>query len=171
MAVDEVYLSPSTARELAALRKKLRAAGNELSRDMNRSLRLAAQPALVAGRAAARDLPSRSTGQRRDSRGRYTVDTRPRLRAEIARAMRTKISTQRGETMLRIAVPKKPLGNRGRLPQLMNRGAWRHPVMGNREVWVDQRSRAGWFDDAMKSVTSQVKKDVEFSLELFEKRV
>jgi exonuclease VII large subunit len=167
----EVTLAPSTARELATLRKKLKEASKELTRDMNRALKLAAKPALTAGKQAARDLPSRSVGQRRDSQGRFAKDARPRLRAEIARAMRTKISTQRGETTLRVVVPKRPLGDRGRLPQLMNRGTWRHPVYGNRDVWVDQRSRAGWFDEAMRSVTPQVKKDVEWTLELFEKRV
>lgn len=28
----------------------------------------------------------------------------------------------------------------------LNRGQWRHPVFGNRNVWVTQRVTPGWFD-------------------------
>lgn len=29
---------------------------------------------------------------------------------------------------------------------MLNRGEWRHPVFGNRDVWVTQRVTPGWFD-------------------------
>jgi hypothetical protein len=84
--------------------------------------------------------------------------------------MRTQITTRGGETSLRIGVPKKPLGTRGRLPQLMNRGVWRHPVYGS-DRWVDQRSRPGWFDNVMRTEAPQVGRSIEAVLDEFEKRV
>lgn len=36
------------------------------------------------------------------------------------------------------------------LPRLLNRGKWRHPVFGNRDVWVEQQSPVkGWWNDTM----------------------
>jgi len=43
----------------------------------------------------------------------------------------------------RAALPE----GKGRLPVLMNRGAWRHPVFGDRENWQPQSSQRGWWDE------------------------
>ena len=38
-----------------------------------------------------------------------------------------------------------------KLPRAMNRGKWRHPVFGDRSVWVEQTATpVGWFDNTGK---------------------
>jgi hypothetical protein len=101
------------------------------------------RPALVAGKSAARGLPSKGSGK---SSG---------LRAAIARTMRIQVRLG-GDPTIRIVIGRSALGARGNLPRNMNKGAWRHPVFGHRRVQVIQTSRSAWFDSTMQQSRNAV---------------
>lgn len=51
------------------------------------------------------------------------------------------------------------------LPSHMNRGKWRHPIMGNREAWAEQSVEPGWFDKPGEEKAPEVAQRVEAALE------
>lgn len=58
------------------------------------------------------------------------------------------------------------------LPRLMNRGRWRHPVFGNRDVWVEQRpGNRGWFTDTLNAKRPAIRKAIEREFVTWLKRV
>jgi hypothetical protein len=48
-----------------------------------------------------------------------------------------------------------------KLPRHMNRGKWRHPVFGNRDVWVEQTFTPGWFDKPVREHRPAVREAIE----------
>ena len=48
-----------------------------------------------------------------------------------------------------------------KLPRHMNRGRWRHPVFGNRDVWVEQTFTPGWFDKPVREYRPKVRAAIE----------
>jgi len=63
------------------------------------------------------------------------------------------------------------MGDKARLPRLMNRGSWRHPVFGNREVWVAQSSRFMWFDRPLLLAGPLVRREIKKVLDDIERRL
>lgn len=151
-------------REFRLVAARLRAAGNgELRRELGRNMRAAAEPVITAMRQAVMATDSagvRGGGgqQRREftvGRARKSTERIKRraaagrgLRATVGRTLRTKMSTGARSTRVEIRSQAKLMPpSQRRLPRHMNTGKWRHPVMGNREVWVGQTvSPPGWFD-------------------------
>ena len=71
------------------------------------------------------------------------------LRAAIAQATRA-VQQDRGNSVgVRVYVNSTYLPpDQRKLPRHMNRGQWRHPVFGNKNVWVTQTvSPEGWFSN------------------------
>lgn len=104
----------------------------DLRRKMIRDLRRAAAPMVPKVRTAIRGIPSKHDGT---------------LRNEMAKATRLQIRSAGSQAGMAIRVDgrKMPVG-KGSLPALMEgrKRPWRHPVYGNREVWVTQPSH-GYF--------------------------
>jgi hypothetical protein len=121
---------------------------------------------------------SRSVGEARaKGLAKSVEDTRAGrhgLRATIARAIQTKITTSGFRTGVRIRVDGTKLPEDQRtLPQALDaEGGWRHPVFGNREVWVDQFGKP-WFAStirkhaaAVRAKVAQAVKDTAEKLEM-----
>lgn len=113
--------------------------GKELRRDLRVGLKAAAEPALVAVRAAIITMPSKGLGKA------------PSIRAVIA--SRTKVHVLLGRkagVSIRAHKSGMPRDFRN-APKRFNRAKpWRHPVFGDRDNWVSQVSRRpGWFDDTL----------------------
>lgn len=53
----------------------------------------------------------------------------------------------------------------------MNRGRLRHPVFGNRQVWVTQQIRPGWFSRPMAAGAPAVRRELNHVLEDFAGRL
>ncbi len=101
------------------------------------ALRAGAVPVLSALRASAMSLPSKGT--------RSPMSGYRNLRARIANSL--EIETTGGVDPSVFVVSKaSKMGDAAYLPARTNEGRWRHPVMGNKNVWVTQTSRQGWFD-------------------------
>lgn len=115
--------------ELRRIATALRQIDNpELKKRFRRELRAAAQPLVPVVKASIWRIPSKTgSGQ---------------LRTEMVRATRVESRTtgRHAGVAIRVDGRKMPPGKR-RLPSYMegSRKPWRHPVFGNREVWVTQK--------------------------------
>ena len=47
------------------------------------------------------------------------------------------------------------------LPRMMNAGKWRHPVFGNRNVWVEQTFTPGWFSKPIQKHRPEIREAIE----------
>jgi hypothetical protein len=123
-----------------ALQRNLKAVDRrDLRRELNRGLRDGAKPLIGDARDAARsELPS--TGGLADR-----VAGKP-----------MSISITQAGVQVRIKGVDAVSTNRGRL---------RHPVYGNREVWVTQSIKPGWFTDRMRREAPKVRPDLVRAME------
>ena len=147
---------------------KAEANGKDLRRDVLRGMRAAAQPAAVAVKAAIMSMPSK---------GVHTGDGGSRsLRASIAAGIKVhvKLSGKAKHIGVTIAAHSRGMPRKfRRAPKYLNRKRpWRHPVFGNRDVWVSQVSRRpGWFDDTLKAYRPVVLRAVDEALDNVARRI
>jgi len=150
-------------RDVKLAAAKMRAAGRgDLVKKMTREMKAAAKPAQVAVQREVQSLASKGSrgggGQARrafdvarsrkaSERVRQRAAVRRGLRQTIARATRIEASTSKRSARLRIRVNRQMLPpSQRKLPRLLNRGKWRHPVHGSPQ-WVDQTATPpGFFD-------------------------
>lgn len=140
------------ADQFLRLSKALKHAGRtELRKELNAGLRRAAKPLVRKTRTEAlRRLPSRGG-----------------LARQVAREpQRVQVRTGARTAGVRLVVGKRDGG-----AQAANRGVIRHPVFGNRDVWVNQRVPAGWFDDTVKQNVPAVRRELEQALHDVAERV
>lgn len=125
-------------RDVAAVLKK-RGDGKALKRDLNRGLRAGMKPTHQAVRSAALALPSKGRG------------TKPALRSAIAMSVLPVATTTTKYARVGIRARRTPkVRGFHNAPKRFNREkGWRHPVFGDRETWVQQRGKPGWFDDTI----------------------
>ena len=149
-----------------AARLKQVEGGRQVLREMTRSMRATAKPAQQDAQRAVRSLHSAGVrgggGQQRraftESRARKLTEATKRrafrgrgLRTTTASALRTVVRTGARSAVVRIEVNKSRMPRDQReLPGHMDTGKWRHPVMGNKKVWVTQTAAPpGWFSDTV----------------------
>lgn len=112
--------------EFSRLIKSIRAFDKDLATRTRAQLRAAAKPAV----AEVQQILRAPTGH---------PTSRTNLRATLAKG--TKLSIRTGKTAgVAITTSGSKLPN-PRLAKLYNRPSWRHPVFGDREVWVTQKGR------------------------------
>jgi hypothetical protein len=122
------------ASEVQLLSRALREQGaTGVSRHMKKRIKEAAEPVAEAARAAARRLPDRSTATRREGGS---------LRRYIAGSVTVR-QTAKG---VRIFVDSKKMPADARqMAHAFEGASIRHPVFGNRQVWVAQPTGGPWF--------------------------
>lgn len=142
MPSAQVSLGIKGGEQFKALARKLKEQERgDLQRNLRRNIRQAGKPAEADLKAAVMRVRVTS-----DKGGAVPPDRSTGLRMRTARAVRTKV-TVKG---IRVIVDAKKLGPFGnRLPRYLDASIpsmrrWRHPVFGNREVWVEQQG-AAWF--------------------------
>lgn len=138
---------------------KLKGAPPEIRKRLNAEVRSATKPIEQAAKRAVKDLDSKGTvsggnaarGALNDSKSRKGASKHGTgLRETVARAIQTKITYSGRRTGVRVRVDGTKLPeNQRTLPKAMNKGLVRHPVFGNKNVWVNQKfSPEGWFTKA-----------------------
>lgn len=129
-------------RQIKALNSDLR---KEINRELNRALREGASSLIPkVAEAARRELPS-SGG----------------LAARVA-AKRASVSLASGRVRIMVKGMDARSAERGRL---------RHPVYGNREVWVTQQIKPGWFTDEMRREAPKIRPRLVQAIETAAQRV
>jgi hypothetical protein len=126
---------------------------------MTKALRDAVKPVERDVKAAARGLPAKGPAS-------------TELRQRIAGATGTQVRTTGRSAGVKVRVARKRMGGQAALPQRMNVGQWRHPVFGNTDVWVTQRSgRPRWFDNVNRAAAPMVRRRVKKVLDDIEKKL
>lgn len=133
------------AQQLGDLSKRLRAAGEDgkgLRRELYRGIQRASKPLRAeAQQAARRELPQRGG-----------------LAAEVGRA-KFSTRTRAGRN------PGVSIQAKGEAVRSTDRGFIRHPVFGNREVWVTQQVPPGWFTETMQAGAPRVRREILEAME------
>ena len=127
------------AEKLAAVARQLRQTGDkELRKQMYRGLRSAAKPMIADTREhARRTLPKEGGLNERVARSKFRVSVRAAGRDPAVRITATGLD--------------KRLDTQGRI---------RHPVYGNRDVWVEQKVPAHWFEIPMRAGSGKVRHEL-----------
>jgi hypothetical protein len=146
MVVQVTVKSP----DLKRLSKQIRLSGNpkRIRRDMTTALKKGAKPGVLMVKGAALSLPSRGKGH-------------TGMRTKMARSTSAQVRTSGKEAGVYVRVNRRAMGDQASLAAATNNGRWRHPVRGNRKVWVTQYSNKGWFDRAAVRASPPVRKEVK----------
>jgi hypothetical protein len=149
--------------DLKRLIRDLRQLDRQVAKDLTRELRGAMAPIVADVRSMYRGLPS--AGRRRRRPG-------PSLRTLLAKAARGQVRTSGRQAGIRVATSgrRMPAGM-GSLPAMVEgppQGKpFKHPVFGNREAWVTQRSPGRFYptvqrheDDFRRNVEAAVNQAV-----------
>jgi hypothetical protein len=177
--VAQVQLSVSGQADLVALAKRLKDAGEKgMQKDLRREFRRAGQPALRDVRSAVQSIPVRGVrggGGRQRAEWRRSRSKRgggpTGLRSSVAKA--TVMETAFGvsaRVRFRVKASAMPPGQQ-KLPRYLDRAdGWRHPVFGNREVWVRQIGKP-WFAVTLIQHGPAFRKACVEAIEMFRKRI
>lgn len=156
------------AKQLADLAKTLRqtADGKVTLKRLRKELRQVAQPMRKSVQRAAMGLPSDGESARRG---------RPSLRRTLSRATRIKVTFARftAGVMVVTGPGGMPDGMKGLPPYFEGGAPLRHPVFGNRDVWVRQQASPFFYpairpheasvQAAAQRVLDQITKEIEQS--------
>lgn len=119
-----------TGKDLKRIATELRKMDNkQLKKQFSKELRAAAKPMVPAVRQSIRNIPS--------SRG-YSADG---LRGRMSKAVKLEVKLTGKQAGVRIRVDGRKMPTHEKALQAYMEGLkkpWRHPVFGNREVWVKQ---------------------------------
>lgn len=119
-----------TGGDLKRIAAELRVMGDgALKAEFRKEMRTAARPLVPAVRQAIRQIPSKRA---------YSADG---LRGRMSRAVKLEIKTTGNQAGVRLRVDGRKMPDKQKALQSYVEGVkprWRHPVYGNREVWVQQ---------------------------------
>ena len=135
--LDNVRID-NAQNDLRKITKKLRKSGDArvIRKRLLAGLKDGVQPAVAKSKAAALALPAKPGGK---STG---------LRKKLAKVIGPQVRTSGRDPGVRVRISRSRMGEQAALAKVTNIGRWRHPVHGDRKVWVTQTSKAHWFDDA-----------------------
>lgn len=131
-----VNLQLRTGGDLRRISQELRGMDNpEVKKRFRRELRAVAQPFVPLVRASIRSTPAKRP---------YTADG---LRGRMVKATRIEVRTTGRDAGVAIRVDGRKMPSKQKaLPKMMEgTKRWRHPVFGNREVWVTQPPKPYFF--------------------------
>ncbi|MGV9987728.1 hypothetical protein [Streptomyces olivaceus] len=152
-----------TPQNLRNISRALRAEedGKELRKELTRNMREALKPG--AARAKSSIMSMAST----------TPHSGPALKTAIARKIRPEVRISGKFPGAKIkAFKTKNLRDFPNAPKRTNRASgWRHPVYGNREVWVQQSGKVKWFDRAFEGEQAYYKRQVQFAMAAMVNRI
>lgn len=136
--------------------------GKQLRKDLAKEMREALKPGAVQAKSSVMAMVSHG-GMR----------TGAPLRTSIARKIRPEVKLGGRWSGARVkAFKTKNVRNFPNAPKRTNRASgWRHPVYGNREVWVQQRGKIEWFDRSFTGREGLYKQAVEAAMENMAQRI
>lgn len=150
MAGPPFALKVETHEGLDALVRAIRAEedGKQLRKELAKNMRTALKPAADAAKASIMSMSSAGLG------------TSPGLRSSIARKIRPEVKLGGYWSGARVKARKTPnVRGFANAPKRTQRpGGWRHTVWGDRDVWVVQHGKPGWFDIPMQAGVGRYRK-------------
>lgn len=158
--IVRVTVSPEGIRTLgSALRAE--EDGRALRRELARDMRNALKPYATLAKSSIMSMRSAGLG------------SSPRLRSSIAKKIRPEVKLGGRWTGARVkAFKTRNVRNFPHAPKRTNRASgWRHPVFGDREVWVDQTGKIDWFDRSFRGTGPQARQAVHDAMENLARRI
>ncbi|HEX4812252.1 MAG TPA: hypothetical protein VFV66_05815 [Nonomuraea sp.] len=159
-ASAHLELTPQNLRQIS---RALRAEedGKELRKELTRNMREALKPGAAQAKAGIMSMAS------------ATPHGGPALKSSIARKIRPEVRISGRFPGAKIKAFKTPsLRGFAQAAKRTNRSSgWRHPVYGNREVWVQQHGKTKWFDHAFEGQRDHYKQAVESALSDMAERI
>ncbi|QJT01788.1 hypothetical protein G9272_16950 [Streptomyces asoensis] len=156
-------LGVETHEGLAALTRAIRAEedGKQLRKELAANMRDALRPGAAEAKSSIMSLSSAG------------LPTAPALRSSVARKIRPEVKLGGRWSGARVkAFKTKNVRGFPNAPKRLNRaGGWRHPVYGNREIWVQQHGKVDWFDRAFEGREGHYKEAVEAAMENMAQRL
>jgi len=139
------------ADQLGDLSRRLKAAGDKgMQRELYAAINRATKPMKEAvKRSAATELPRRGGLAETVAGGKFRTQRRTSKKASGVRIVATGKLDIRG----------------------MDRGRLRHPVFGNRSVWVTQQIAAGWWTRPLEHAAPAVRVDLEKAMDVIAKKI
>ncbi|WP_260859785.1 hypothetical protein [Streptomyces cupreus] len=157
-------LGVETHEGLHALTRAIRAEedGKELRKELAKNMREALKPGAAEAKSSIMAMPSSGL-----------MSTAPALRSAVAKKIRPEVKLGGRWSGARVkAFKTKNVRGFPNAPKRLNRaGGWRHPVYGNREVWVQQHGKVDWFDRAFQGREGLYKAAVEQAMEDMARRI
>lgn len=151
------------AEALRALGRALKseADGKELRKDLIKNLKKPLVPAVQKIKSSILAMPS-SGGSAGES-----------LRRGVAKRIRAEAKLSGRNAGVRVRARKTPTvrGFRDAPKRLNSRKGWRHPVFGNRNLWVTQIGRPGFFDDPLNERKPELRRAVLEAMEDTARRI
>jgi len=145
-----------TPQNLRAISNALKAEedGKQLRKELTRNMREALKPGAVRAKTSIMSMSS------------TTPHDGPALKTAIARKIRPEVRITGKFPGAKIkAFKTKNIRNFPNAPKRTNRASgWRHPVYGNREVWVQQSGKVKWFDHAFEGERDTYRRAVQAAL-------
>jgi hypothetical protein len=152
-----------THEGLDALVRAIRAEedGKELRKDLAKNLREVLKPAAAEAKSSIMAMGSAG------------LPTAPALRASVAKKIRPEVKLGGRWSGARVkAFKTKTVRGFPNAPKRLNRaGGWRHPVYGNREVWVQQHGKPEWFDRSFQGREGHYRQAVLDAMEDMARRI
>lgn len=154
-----MHIEVTGADQLRAVSRQLRtqADAKAMKRDLTRELKRSTQPAVLAVKAAARNLPARgpkSTG----------------LRRRMAAATGAQVRTSGRSPGVKVRISKRRLGAQAAPARMLDRVGWRHPVYGT-DRWVTQRGVLDWFERVNRAQGPKVRAGCKAVLDRLERKL
>lgn len=128
--------------------------GKEMRKELTRNMRDALKPGAADAKSGIMSMAS------------STPHAAPALRSSIARKIRPEARISGKFPGAKVKAFKTPnIRGFANAAKRTNRSSgWRHPVHGNREVWIHQTGKAKWFDRAFEGRESDYKRAVQYAL-------
>lgn len=160
MANRSIHVRVEGVEQLTQLHRALRgqADGKERIKQLRKELVKAAKPLIPAIRANIKSIPSRGQSRRRG---------RKPLRTRLSQSLTTQIRFRGPRAGIYVFMnPRKMPDGQKALPgyfeTVPGKTRFRHPVFGNREVWVQQNPpQPGYFTRAIEGTERQVARNIE----------
>jgi hypothetical protein len=171
-----ISIAATNVSEYRKLAKELRKAGKtDLRKQLRKQIADAGRPVLDDVKAAVRDMPVTSRGGGGAQRRRFNVAraSTERAKASAARRGAGLRSTIASATKLQITAKgvrfvvqssKLPADQRTLPRHLDSEKGWRHPVFGDRDVWVTQKGRP-YFGSTIKRKAPAFRKAIVDAME------
>lgn len=152
---NRVRVDASDLRKVSLIAKEF---GPQLQKQLRKQLRAAGKVGADAVKADIHKMPSGSSSPRHVSVSKRGQIVEKNLRDLIADAVTVNLATSGKRADLRIRIRKTPalqaIGAGG-IAKAINTGRWRHPVYGNRNVWVSQTG-IKFFDEPLNALKPEI---------------
>lgn len=134
--------------EVRAASRRIREHGNPraVRKELNQALREAAAPVVEDVKQAALHLPAKSH--------------RRILRQRIADSTSAQVKSTGRDPSVAIRISRARMKDKAPVPQLMDKGPFRHPVFG-REKWIQQDGFPRWFEKTIEKDTPEARERIK----------